>query len=319
MKTLKYYQLLPPISGYSKEFFPFNQVNIYYSPPKLNCFVNILINTKLHLYSKILEIVIHLFKTLISLKKVNFFSEAFIVNDKYINNYFHWVNDILPKLYYLHISYPNSIVILSEEHKKIPFIQESIYIFKLQYYFISNKEKIYIKRLYKVEPLSGNGAQNPEFLIPAIDLLKQNLVSNISDNLKVKIYITRRKANNRRTFPEGELEEFLKKSSYLIIEAENLSFQQQVELFSKCSHLISVHGAGLTNMLYMPKTSNVLEIKEKGDTKNYCYYFMANACKHKYLYFFGTPKSTNKSVQENDLYIDIVEFQKSFNIFNKHN
>jgi hypothetical protein len=42
------------------------------------------------------------------------------------------------------------------------------------------------------------------------------------------------------------------------IYAEDLSFEQQVKICSRARHLVSNHGAGLTNMLFMPQGASVL-------------------------------------------------------------
>ena len=45
-----------------------------------------------------------------------------------------------------------------------------------------------------------------------------------------------------------------------IVYLEDLSFEQQLKLMSKASLLISVHGAALTNVIFMPKMSALIEI-----------------------------------------------------------
>ena len=45
-----------------------------------------------------------------------------------------------------------------------------------------------------------------------------------------------------------------------VVYFDDLTFEQQVKLMSKASMLISVHGAGLTNSIFMPSTSILIEI-----------------------------------------------------------
>ncbi|WP_077873290.1 glycosyltransferase family 61 protein [Escherichia coli] len=74
-----------------------------------------------------------------------------------------------------------------------------------------------------------------------------------------KIYISRRKSS-RGPLNEFEVENELKELGFDILYAEDLDFAQQVSIFSNASILIGPHGAGLTNILFMPKNSTLIEI-----------------------------------------------------------
>ena len=50
-----------------------------------------------------------------------------------------------------------------------------------------------------------------------------------------------------------------------LVHPEELTFQQQVEIFSTTSLLVAVQGAGLTNMIFMPEGAAVIELKQYGD------------------------------------------------------
>jgi capsular polysaccharide biosynthesis protein len=81
-------------------------------------------------------------------------------------------------------------------------------------------------------------------------------------------------------------------------------------LFSSASHLISVHGAGLTNMLFMHTNTRVMEIRRRDDLLNYCYFFMAHSLGLKYYYFLADSAGISETVQSdqflisNDLLLD---------------
>jgi len=42
-----------------------------------------------------------------------------------------------------------------------------------------------------------------------------------------------------------------------------MSTREQIELFSEASHVVSTHGAGLTNLLWCQKGTKVIEITQK--------------------------------------------------------
>lgn len=75
-----------------------------------------------------------------------------------------------------------------------------------------------------------------------------------------RLYVTRRLARCRRVTNETELEPILKKYGFEIVEAERLSFAEQVRLFSEASHIAGPHGAGLANAIFAPTSCKILEL-----------------------------------------------------------
>lgn len=72
------------------------------------------------------------------------------------------------------------------------------------------------------------------------------------------------KRKNRLIVNQNELENFIKSKTgtydFDSIYFDDLNFEQQVKKMSQTKLLISVHGAGLTNAIFMPSTSIVVEI-----------------------------------------------------------
>ena len=69
---------------------------------------------------------------------------------------------------------------------------------------------------------------------------------------------------------------------------EDWSYEEQISYTSRASVLLSLHGAGLTHMLFMPKGSKVIEIRLDGDSLNNCYFSMASGLDHDYFYIYST-------------------------------
>src|SRR5688500_19312228 len=53
-----------------------------------------------------------------------------------------------------------------------------------------------------------------------------------------------------------------------------LSFEEQVKLLSRARYVVSNHGAGLTNMLFMRDDTKVLELRHRSDYINNCYFIL---------------------------------------------
>jgi capsular polysaccharide biosynthesis protein len=62
-----------------------------------------------------------------------------------------------------------------------------------------------------------------------------------------------------------------------------MSFLQQVEIFSKTKTLVSLHGAALTNMLFMPDDVKIVEIFDL-NYMNYCFTSMSASLGFEYRF-----------------------------------
>jgi capsular polysaccharide biosynthesis protein len=75
-----------------------------------------------------------------------------------------------------------------------------------------------------------------------------------------RLYISRRKAPDRRMANEAELEERLQELGFSIIQAEDLSLMAQASTFARATCVVAPHGAGLTNLIHCPAATKVVEV-----------------------------------------------------------
>ena len=75
-----------------------------------------------------------------------------------------------------------------------------------------------------------------------------------------RLYISRADATSRRAVNNAEVEAVFQRHGFETIILSGLSFAQQRTLFGEASHVASVHGAGLTNVLFAPGDCRVFEI-----------------------------------------------------------
>jgi len=100
-----------------------------------------------------------------------------------------------------------------------------------------------------------------------------------------------------------------------VIHFEDLTWEEQVKLSFNTKLMISIHGAGLTNMLFMHPNSDIVEIRRKGDYHNNCYYSLASALSHNYYYMEGNISDSHLSKGINihdfseDIAVDVSEFK----------
>jgi hypothetical protein len=76
-----------------------------------------------------------------------------------------------------------------------------------------------------------------------------------------KIFISRDDAPARKLINAEEV--FMALQGWETVTLTGMSTKKQIELFSSASHVISTHGAGLTNLLWCQAGTKVIEISQK--------------------------------------------------------
>lgn len=74
------------------------------------------------------------------------------------------------------------------------------------------------------------------------------------------VYVTRRGSRGRRVSNESSVIELLVRYGFEVHDFDDTSFADQVRLMSECEIFVSIHGAALTNMLFMNPGGTVLEL-----------------------------------------------------------
>jgi capsular polysaccharide biosynthesis protein len=123
-----------------------------------------------------------------------------------------------------------------------------------------------------------------------------------------KIYISRKDAGKRKVANEAELIPVLKEAGFECVQLEKLSFKAQRELMTETAVLLSIHGAGLANLIFMQLGSKVVELHADVDRYNSCFYHLAEAVGMKYYYSFEPGDHPNP--QEANIIVKISRFRK---------
>lgn len=91
-----------------------------------------------------------------------------------------------------------------------------------------------------------------------------------------RVYVSRVRASRRRLANEGEVWPALKRRGFERVFMEDLAFEAQVRLMHETAVLAAPHGAGLTNMIFCPPGTRVVEIADWG-FPNPNFYALASA------------------------------------------
>lgn len=100
-----------------------------------------------------------------------------------------------------------------------------------------------------------------------------------------RIWVTRSGAT-RPLVNEAELEPLLEEFGFRIVESRDLSFEDQVDLFSRARVVAGAHGAGLHNHIFHPGAATVVEVfNPRLWTPSVLR--TASICGHRHAYVFG--------------------------------
>jgi capsular polysaccharide biosynthesis protein len=134
--------------------------------------------------------------------------------------------------------------------------------------------------------------------------------STASQSAGRRLYVSRAGTSRRRIANEDELITMLSGHGFEIVHPETLTVRDQIDLFSRASHIVGATGAGMTNMLFASPGSLVVTLYNKyfvsgrGDL-----YFdaMAKACGHAFRPLHCSPARvvTGQRVIDSDITVDI--------------
>jgi hypothetical protein len=98
-----------------------------------------------------------------------------------------------------------------------------------------------------------------------------------------KIYVSRAQTRRRRILNENDLLKRITPYGYEKVQLEDLSVAEQIALFRSAKSIIAPHGAGLTNVVFAPSGTRILEIFSE-DYVNVCYWALGCISNMDYAY-----------------------------------
>ncbi len=211
--------------------------------------------------------------------------QAIWAHDGWSCGYYHWFADVLPKLlHWKNLNMPLYPLLLPKYFYSSEFVRSSLQILGFPVIFFENESSIFVKKLWSIHNFGTSGNYDSTLLRQVSSTFRDYF--STSSGLD-KIWISRRDAPKRFVSNEIELTHLFEKENISMIQTGSKTLQEQVELFSNSTLLMSIHGTGLANMLWMPSGSAVLEIRRTGDSTNNCFYSMAQALGHHYFYLLA--------------------------------
>jgi len=219
-------------------------------------------------------------------KKIRHLKRAVSIHYNWFN-YWHFYNDTIGQLYLLEKeNFDKSIPIIIPEKalqlEYVSFFLGTEYAKKWNWVFQREDEFIKVEEVFFCKTTPNIA---PQFIF-AREIFQQKLSFNT--HAARKIFLKRDPSRGRFISNFSSIEPVLEKYGIEIVDAENLSMEDQIILFSEAALIIGPHGAGLTNMLYRSSTKcSIIEIFPEGFIPVH-YYWLAKELNFDYTAFLGS-------------------------------
>ncbi len=220
---------------------------------------------------------------------------SWIIDEKSFH-YFHWICDSLPRMIQIRNYTDSYPVLIPDSFMKYDYIMSSLNKLKINYLIYEHDQKYKINELLISSHVADSGNYKKENIT---ELAKSFKTEQNMKNLK-KIWVSREKSKHRKIVNEVNIKDILLKYNYEIFYPEDHDYLDQISLFSNAKVVAGLHGGGLTNIIYAPRDTILLEVRRESDDLNNCYFTLASELDMKYFYL-------NAKRLGDDLYIDNVE------------
>lgn len=221
-----------------------------------------------------------------SKKKIEYIDKGIWFTDHKSHVYFHWILDSLQRAE-MSASFNDEFpFLIPEELYNLSFVHESLDFLGLKYKVLKSDQLYKVKELLitsKTADESGN--YNP--------LVLNKLIKHFKENIKLakvnpsKNYFIIRNQKDGRTIDNFEyVEKVLNKYNFEVLKFEEYNYFEKINLMNECKNLMGVFGSGLTNMIFLNKGSNVIEIRASEDLHNNAFFSLASSVGLNYYYEF---------------------------------
>ncbi len=201
-------------------------------------------------------------------------------------NYFHFFNDVLPKLDFLienGVDISSYTIVVGKklfEKEYFQFFLDRSVLRKYQWHvqaddFVVFEEAIFCKPFTHTKKYLTNYA---------------NIVSAGPESIgSRRIFLTRSARTLRYIDNMADVAPLLTQLKFEIVDASELSLESQIRIFQHCRYLIAIHGAGITNIIFRNGNPlSVLEILQPSPYLPFHYIMLSKLFGYSYDVLIGT-------------------------------
>ncbi len=186
-----------------------------------------------------------------------------VLGNRNSGNYYHWMNDILPRIQVLQKS---GVPLNSIRNFVINPLQHDFQFESLQRFGIGRDRLVFCdessyfdcEQLYI--PLFGSNSLGKGLAPWTPAFLKDSFGTGTRPAADRRLYVSRKHANGRSILNEESLVLCLQKRGFECVHLEGLSITEQADLFGSASVILGAHGAGFTNIVFCQPETTIIEL-----------------------------------------------------------
>jgi len=197
-------------------------------------------------------------------------------------NYYHWICDVLPRFSGVLDRLPADVRFVVPG-AMAPWHWDSLAALGIppsRCAQLPRDEAWAFDELYYAGPAAVCGDHDPT----AVAWLRDAVVGTIGRSAGPadrRLYVTRR-LTRRSIVNEDEFWPVMADAGFTLIEAERLTFVDQVRAFASATCVVAPHGAGLANITWCPAPATVIEIVSPRFASQRCVWTLASALGHRH-------------------------------------
>ena len=211
--------------------------------------------------------------------------ECFLMATCWGNNYAHWLFDSLPRLSAHVCPKTNPKLLLGKNPPAFQLQSLALMGWRKEDLISPEIELVRCRRLTVHMASQVSGVPHPQ----CIQSIRQRLIEAASGkNSSVgtrRLYISRQK-NRRRIVNQSEIEPILREFGFEEVFCENLSFLDQVRMFSEAEVIFGPHGAGTINAMFAPEGAMLIEAYNP-QVWDHAAHRVASICGVRHFHLFG--------------------------------
>lgn len=241
-------------------------------------------------------------------------SETFIYIHYPWFNYFHWILESLPRAYGEMEELNRCTLIIPEQIYSNQFVKESLEVFHFKDILVLEDDwHAYVPNLI-VPPVRPQCHKYNSSNVTGVRNLLISQFGEVGCKSQKRIYVSRKDSVRRKFINEDAVIELFAQNGFEIHKFDNYSLAEQIQLLQECSVLVSMHGAALTNVLFMNEGSTVIELSKevtnRHDHVSIVYSELAKVLNLRYYNLQCEPADRSADFFEADMIADTRKIEK---------
>jgi capsular polysaccharide biosynthesis protein len=223
--------------------------------------------------------------------------DCFLMATCWGNNYAHWLFDSIPRLSAHVCPKTNPKLLLGKNPPAFQIQCLAMLGWQKENLITPDIELVRCRRLTVHMASEVSGVPHPECIRNIRKRLLEVASQKNSGVGKRRIYISRQKTR-RRIVNHSEIEPFLREFGFEEIFCEEISFEDQVRMFSEAEAIFGPHGAGTINAMFAPEGAALIEAYNP-QVWDHAAHRVASICGVKHFHLFAQNASPSFDISIN--------------------